>query len=115
MLLKNLKKVANSKELYSHFLKGFLMVNGIKLQPKIEAILSYFMEHGFSQSTYDRILEDKIVPTAQSINNAKSILVDKGLMVKTPRWGLSGGLENVSLDDQFHIVVRCKIEKQEES
>lgn len=90
------------------------MVNGIKLQPKIEAILSYFMEHGFSQSTYDKILEDKIVPTAQSINNAKSILVDKGLMAKTPKWSLSGGLESVSLSDQFHIAIRCKIETLEE-
>ena len=111
MLLKNLKKVDTIDELYTLYVKLFLLINDIKLQPKVEVILRYFLQYGFVPGTYEKILADKVVPMMQSISNAKTILFEEGLLTKKPKWGLRGGLENTKLEDLLDVSLRIKLVK----
>lgn len=98
------------EELYSVWLEVFLILYSIKLPPKVKELLGFFILYGLNQKTYDDILEKKIVPTMQSISNAKTLLYDMGLMTKNP-WRLVEGLDNIKIEDTLEFNIKCKIPK----
>ena len=104
------KKLNNYKELinlYEIFVKIHLLLHNIELQPKVETILTYFVKYGISDATDQLILKNNVVPKIQSISNARTILFDKGLLLKKP-WRLVKELSEVNIDSVLDFHIRCK-------
>ena len=110
MLLQKLKICTTQDELYTIYVRTLLLLYGIRLQTKVETVLRYFIQYGLTNATHEKILEDHIVPTMQSISNAKTTLLDAGLIVKKPKWRMATGLENIKIEDILDIVLKCKIQ-----
>ena len=101
------KKLNICDDLYKVFLKIHLVLNDIELQPKVESILLYFIKHGISEDTTQKILADNVVPKIQSISNAKTILYENGILLKRP-WRLNKSLDSIKIEDVLDFHIRCK-------
>lgn len=113
MEYKKLQRFSSIDDLYQVYVKIFLALHNITLQPKVEVILRYFIQYGYKKETYDKLLNDKKVPLKQSINNAKTDLKSVGLMIKKPKWDLIPELKNVNIKDFIVFMLKCKIERPE--
>lgn len=108
MLFKREKKFNSEEEMYTFFVRMLLLLCDIKLQPKVENIFRYFVQYGISPAVHEKIIEDKVVPTVQSIFNAKTDLLNVGLLERSPKWKLAAGLEKVNISEELNIMIKCQ-------
>ena len=95
--------------LWEILVKIHLVFNRIYLQEKFVHVLIYFLRYGINKECYNLLIKDKVVPSRQTISNAKTQLKQLGLIEKVGlNWNLLEPISGFSLDNFFNIIVQCR-------
>ena len=96
--------------LWEVLVRVHLALKKITLQEQQIKVLIYFCMYGINSDTNYRMLNEKAIPSAQIIRNAKTVLKEKKLIFKEEkRWKLSSPLNDLEiLDGVINILVKCK-------
>lgn len=87
-----------------------LVFKKIYVQEKYLKILTYFCKYGITEEASKKIIADKVVPTRQTIHNAKTALKKLNLIekVKENDWKVIPPLDGVNVTDTLNFSVLCK-------
>ena len=98
----------NEYSLYEKLVKTHLLYKQIDLQELAIKVLIIFVMKGINQTTYEFLLQNKIVSNKQMISNIKTILKEKDLIVKirNNNWEVVSPLD-VVIKEELKINITC--------
>lgn len=109
-MYKYIYKYKDRLELYDKLVRIHLILNHIELTNQQINILVYFCRYGIDSTVYDKLIEDKIVPSLQIIRNSKTMLSKLGLikMKSYKNWEVNQRLQ-MDLVSSLSVMVLCKL------
>jgi hypothetical protein len=98
--------------LWDKYIKIHCLLNNIKLRNQEFLVLTYFCIQGIKDETYQFILDNKLVKDKQIIDNAKSSLVSKKLIVKTAskKWEVIEPFNSLKIqNNELIFMIKCLV------